>query len=139
MALTFTKDKEGVAGDLRYWSGTVTFDSSYPTGGEAILASDFGFGSTIYVLDLGSDSGLVFKFDRTNSKILAYYPTGGASAPTTLGAPTAAATLPSGSTTVLSTSANPTPTVTLTAGVAKEVGNTANLATVVVQVFVLGQ
>lgn len=139
MGLTFTKSKEGVAGDLRYWAGTITFDDSYPTGGEAITAANFGFSSTIYVLELGKDDGLMFQFDRTNSTIMAYFPTGGASSPTTVGAPTATATLPSGTTTVTSSSANPTPTVTLVAGAGKECGSGCNLSAVIIQVFALGQ
>lgn len=41
MALTFTKSASGVMGDKRYWYGLVTFDNSYPTGGETITAADF--------------------------------------------------------------------------------------------------
>ncbi len=42
MALTFEKASDGVHGHQRFWQGKITFDSSYPTGGEAIAASDFG-------------------------------------------------------------------------------------------------
>lgn len=136
MALTFSKDKEGVAGDLRYWSGTITFDSSYPTGGEAITASNFGFGSTIYILSMNPNAGVYPEFDRTNSKIKVYFPTGGSgTSPTTIAA--AAVSIASGSTAVTSTSANPTPTLTPGKGV--EVGNTCDLSTMVLQVFCLGQ
>ncbi len=132
MALTFTKQKEGVAGDLRYWSGTILFDSSYPTGGEAITAANFGFGSTIYILSMNPNGGVVPEFDKTNSKIKAYYPTGGATtAPSTLAAPLVTA----GSTTVTSTSA----TGVLTPGIGKDVGSTADLSTITFQVFALGQ
>lgn len=135
MALTLVKQKEGVAGDLRYWAGTITFDSSYNTGGEAIAAADFGFGQVIYVLELGRNVGIMFEWDKTNGKIMAVFPTGGATAATSVTAPTS--TLSSGN------SAISAPGVTalnvLVAGAGKEVGSTANLATVVIQAFAMGQ
>lgn len=136
MALTFTSQKEGVAGDLRYWSGTILFDSSYPTGGEAITAANFGFGSTIFMLSLNPNGGVIPEFDRTNLKILVRFSGGGAgTSPTTLA--NQSVTLASGSTTVTSTSANPA--ITMTPGIGVEVGSTANLSTVTFQVFALGQ
>lgn len=135
MALTFTNQAQGVVGNLRYWSGTILFDNSYPTNGEAITAANFGFASVIYVLDLGINGGVLFEFDKTNSKIKAYFPTGGATAsPTTLIAPVGA--LPAGVTPVTSTTA--TGAVATTPGIGKEVGNTTDLSTVTVQVFALG-
>ncbi len=53
MALTFTESGSGVAGDLRYWSGVVALDSSYPTGGEAVAASDFPAFNSIEAVLLG--------------------------------------------------------------------------------------
>lgn len=40
MALTFSTVKRNVVGSQREWIGDVTFDSSYPTGGEAFAPSD---------------------------------------------------------------------------------------------------
>lgn len=40
-------------GGVRLALASVTFDSSYPTGGEAIAASDFGFDRILAVLPLG--------------------------------------------------------------------------------------
>ncbi len=40
MALTLTETTQGVMGSIRFWLGTIAFDSSYPTGGEALAASD---------------------------------------------------------------------------------------------------
>lgn len=141
MALTFTKQKEGVAGDLRYWTGTITFDSSYPSDGEAVTAANFGFGSTIYILDIGSDDGLMFQFDRTNLKIKVLYPTGGgAAAPTTVGQPSSAGTTAAGGSTIQGSAVSAASvTVTMTPGAAKEVGDTADLSAVIAQVFALGQ
>lgn len=136
MALAFASQKEGVAGDLRYWSGTITFDSSYPTGGEAITAANFGFGSTIFILSMNGASGVVPVFDRANLKIMVYFPTGGAgTSPATLA--NAAGGLAAGATPVTSTAA--TGVVALTPGVGIEVGSTCNLATLVIQVFAMGQ
>ena len=41
MALTISNQDRTVMGDRTVVFATVTFDSSYPTGGEAIAASDF--------------------------------------------------------------------------------------------------
>jgi hypothetical protein len=54
MALTFTaatnaQRPKNVLGDLAAVFRTVTFDSSYPTGGEAITAADFGLQTIVWV------------------------------------------------------------------------------------------
>lgn len=49
MALTFTRDTYELAGNKRRVTGTVTFDSSYATGGEAFNVSDIGL---TYLYDL---------------------------------------------------------------------------------------
>lgn len=49
----------------------VTFDSSYPTGGEALTASDLGW-SQIGSCWAQSKGGLSFEYDVLNAKILAY-------------------------------------------------------------------
>ena len=49
MALSITTSSNGVdypsgvIGDLKYKVIEITFDSSYPTGGESLTASDIGF------------------------------------------------------------------------------------------------
>lgn len=74
MALTFTKTVDGVMGDQRYWIGTVAFDNSYPTGGEAVTASDFGFDVTLNAVVVGSQSSLVptkvVSFDPSTVKLV---------------------------------------------------------------------
>lgn len=47
------------------------FDSSYPTGGESLTASDLGLGSVVFVL-AEPKAGYVFAYDYTNQKLLAY-------------------------------------------------------------------
>ena len=74
MALTFTKNHSGVVGNRRVWRGTITFDSSYPTGGEAVAASDFEFNLTVDHVAVGScdDAKYHAAWDQTNSKIILY-------------------------------------------------------------------
>lgn len=50
MALTFSKVKSSVIGDLQLKIYDVTFDSSYPAGGEAITPANFGLDSIIYTV-----------------------------------------------------------------------------------------
>ena len=60
MSLTLTETKQSVFGDMRAWIGTVAFDSSYPTGGEALVAADVpGFQVEILAVFVGSQSSLV--------------------------------------------------------------------------------
>lgn len=74
MALTVTKTRSGVIGDLRYFAGSVTFDSSYPTGGEAIAKSDFGFSGAILhvVVNPADDAGFEVKWNPATSKLLVF-------------------------------------------------------------------
>lgn len=56
--------------------GTIAFDSSYATNGEAILLSQLGL-TTIDQMIVYPQSGYVFVWDNTNNKIKAYWvPTG---------------------------------------------------------------
>lgn len=75
MALTFTKNSSGVMGDKRYWAGTVAFDASYPTGGEAVAASDFDSISTsVEFVMVGAQSSLVptkvVSYDPSTAKLV---------------------------------------------------------------------
>ena len=54
-------------------SGTLTFDDSYPTGGEAITAANVGLNRAIDRIIIESAAGYVFKYDKANKKVLAYY------------------------------------------------------------------
>src|SRR5262245_24982053 len=57
----------------------ITFDSSYATGGEAIVPGDVGFVTSIDVFDSETIPGTTVRsvaYDRTNGKLLAYNPAG---------------------------------------------------------------
>lgn len=75
MGLTFTLDTgfPGRIGDGRRIScGSIAFDTSYPTGGEAITIGDVGFQRQIDSFEiLGGGKGFQFSWDKTNSKIIA--------------------------------------------------------------------
>lgn len=70
MALSIaTSDVRTVVGNKRLVVADVTFDSSYPTGGEAIAASDFGLSSIDTVLPYPHASRIC-TYDDTNKKLL---------------------------------------------------------------------
>lgn len=54
---------------VRLVTGTIDFDSSYPTGGEAISLPL----NEVKGMLIENKAGYVFQYDRTNKKILAYY------------------------------------------------------------------
>lgn len=79
MALTVVRDEDPLTkgrrhnwGDLISVHGTITFDSSYPTGGEAVLPSDFGLSSVLFDLLVFPTGAEVPVFDKTNKKVLLY-------------------------------------------------------------------
>ena len=57
---------------LKVLFGTITFDSSYPTGGESVTFPGITTGEIGIVL-IQNKGGYSFSFDKTNSKVLAYY------------------------------------------------------------------
>lgn len=61
-----------VIGTLKATLRTLSFDSNYPTGGEALTAADLGL-STVVFATIQSRAGYVFEYDIANSKILAYW------------------------------------------------------------------
>lgn len=72
MALTVTTADENVAGARKTKVVNVTFDSSYPTGGEGFTPASVGFVSFTFV-DIAPSDGYVYEFDYTNNKIIAYW------------------------------------------------------------------
>lgn len=79
MAVSVTDVKRGVLGDLKYLIADVTFDSSYPAGGEALTPATLGF-TTIYFFSSNTiidpdtaDNAVVPGYDYTNSKFLAFW------------------------------------------------------------------
>lgn len=80
MALTITLDfpkpkpmKDGRHGGLCLLSGTIAFDSSYPTGGESATGIT-GLFKTCLQIQCDSFGGYLFTFDKTNSTIKALAP-----------------------------------------------------------------
>ena len=127
MALTVNITKTDTVGRyLKVKTGSITFDSSYPTNGEALTAANLEFSTDVEFIQVSPAGGLVFEYDYSDSKIKAFYPTGGSATPVSLAAP--AVTVPSGSTAVESNAAQPN--LVETAGIAREVGNTTDLSTV---------
>lgn len=57
-------------GPTRVKHAKITFDSSYPTGGETLTASTFGLSSIIGVI---ADSGDGYTFEYNAPKLLAYW------------------------------------------------------------------
>lgn len=73
MGLTVTKtgDWQIIAGNARMCKVQIAFDSSYPTGGESLTAADLGL-KTIDFISIQAKNGLVFEYDYTNFKVLAF-------------------------------------------------------------------
>ena len=87
MALTLTHLPEfqfSIGGQLTFVVFDVTFDSSYPAGGEAVDADkDLGFGAIAGMQVIGSNAvaaALMLAWDTVNGKLMVHYPTGGAAA-----------------------------------------------------------
>jgi hypothetical protein len=51
----------------------ITFDSSYPSGGETLTASDFGMTEIYGVSVIGDCGGYQFNYDQSNLKLKVYY------------------------------------------------------------------
>jgi hypothetical protein len=74
MALAVTISLKQVWGTRRVFLGTLAFDSSYPTGGEALPAGfeKFNLAKVDYA-SIGPHEGFIFEYDATNDKVLAYF------------------------------------------------------------------
>jgi hypothetical protein len=60
-------------GAVQVVQSRVTFDSSYPTGGEAVTAANFGLNRILYVLSGVNTAGnRLVVWDDTNSKLKLY-------------------------------------------------------------------
>lgn len=121
MALTISITNYELTGKSKRVTGTIDFDSSYPTGGESLTPAQLRM-SVVKSFATETTGGLIFKYDKANKKILAYQPTGGGGTnPTTLQAPKVS----SGAS---SASAVDATTPTIVPGIAKECANTADLS-----------
>lgn len=82
MALTITNIERDATSTKRIIYCDVAFDSSYPTGGEALAAATLGL-KNISFMHIGGKSGYIFEYDYTNSKLKAMTPTAAQAAVTT--------------------------------------------------------
>lgn len=113
----------------------ITFDASYPAGGEAISADDVGLSQVIDTMlpavAVASSNFLNVAYNPATGKLMAYYPTGGSvAAPTTVAQPVGN----TGATAVTSSVA----TLPIVPGAGKEVGNGADLSAFKVRVIAIG-
>ena len=68
MAITSTRSPRNVAGGQKQRIATITFDSSYPTGGEPITAADLGLSSQIeFVFCQTLNAGYVVAWDGSKT------------------------------------------------------------------------
>lgn len=73
MALSSTDIKRTVFGNKRVVIASLTFDSSYPTGGEAVLPSDFGLSSIDSILCFPHKTMTrLAAYDHANAKVKLY-------------------------------------------------------------------
>lgn len=91
MGLTFTEKATGVMGDLAYWSGLATYDTSYLTGGELITASDVGLDRILHlsvVHESPASQAYVHVWDKSVGSIMLCESAGDGSSPTEQGSGT---------------------------------------------------
>lgn len=82
MAVSVSVNRTDTVGRYtKYTTGTITFDSSYPTGGEDLLPTAVGLSSKVEFIGVTSAAGLIFEYDYANKKIKAIWPTTDATAP----------------------------------------------------------
>lgn len=60
-------------GGLIFVCGTITFDSSYPTGGESISASSFKGSSFVRLMLDPSTTGIVPSYNSSTGKVMAFW------------------------------------------------------------------
>ena len=76
MAITIAKldpNPDHVSGNVKHRHRKITFDNSYPAGGEAITASDFGL-SRLYLVEV---LGAAQKADEAFAYLIGWDPTAG--------------------------------------------------------------
>lgn len=76
MALSaqLTGDWLGSTGNKQTSEGTLTFDASYPAGGEALAASLVGLNVIDHIQFNQGEDGYIFEWDKTNGKVIVYSP-----------------------------------------------------------------
>ena len=71
MAIALTSVEYGSLGNLRCVTGVAAFDTSYPTGGEALTPATLGM-SVLRFIVFEPRLGFVLTYDHTNSKVIVY-------------------------------------------------------------------
>lgn len=139
-AFTVVLRKKTPMGNGYQASFKLTGPTSYSTGGITVNAGLLFPSSGCRIIDhliIKSVTGFVLaQWDETNSKIKLFYPTGGATAPSTVIAPSATATPASGATAVTSTAAQPAIPVVHVAGIGKELAAATDVSAVIVELLV---
>ncbi len=79
MSVSISEVRRTVFGNRRVVVANVTFDSSYPTGGEALAPSALSM-QNFDLVQAGQASGYAFEYDYTNQKLKAYLPVGAVAA-----------------------------------------------------------
>lgn len=72
MALTSSVTKTNYMGDQIAKFGTITFDSSYPAGGESFDKADIGFVRLDWISFNQGEDGRVFHWDAANEKVIVF-------------------------------------------------------------------
>lgn len=72
MTATFSVTSRNITGTRRTHVVTMTFDDSYPTGGESYTAADLGLGRVEGVAVATGAGGYVAQVDSVNSKVELY-------------------------------------------------------------------
>lgn len=80
MALTIARGSDGLGpttknfGAVKFSLVEITFDSSYPTGGESVAAADVGLARIDFALvpGLNVDASRLIAWDQDNSKLLLF-------------------------------------------------------------------
>jgi hypothetical protein len=73
VALTIRPVKTWVCGDRRNVLADITFDNSYPTGGEALTATDLGLTLELNAVHAApATTGHVCPYDQANAKLMAF-------------------------------------------------------------------
>ena len=80
MGLSIKSIKKLKGGNFYQQVSEITFDNSYPTGGESLTPRELGL-NVIDFMEIESVGGYMFQYDHANQKIKVFTPTtGGASA-----------------------------------------------------------
>lgn len=74
MAITvaINREKFYVDGVRKHQFGTLTFDNSYDSGGDALDYQDLDFEVELHHLQINPSGGFVAEWDETNNKVLVY-------------------------------------------------------------------